>query len=110
MEASLSTETHRNALAATRRTVGGPVDVATSANTHITVGFWLHGPVPLCSRRYHGSSHNIVAYPLDWRHDHGYDRTLIYDIDGLTYVCPSGSRRTFSIADGRETGLKLDSY
>ena len=83
-------EPHRLSGRGNRRLVGDPIDVVTGANTDVTWDFELPGPIPLRWRRYYNSAQNTVLRPLGWGHSHEFDRTLVKDLDGLSYIGPSG--------------------
>lgn len=71
-------------------TVGDPVDVVTGANIDRNLDFKLAGPLPFEWRRYYNSSLTARLCPLGWGHTHEYDRRLMIDVDGVSYVGPSG--------------------
>jgi len=83
-------EPHRLSGRGNRRLVGDPIDVVTGANTDVTWDFELPGPIRLRWRRYYNSAQNTVLRPLGWGHSHEFDRTLVKDLDGLSYIGPSG--------------------
>ena len=46
---------------------------------------------------------NTVLRPLGWGHSHEFDRTLVKDLDGLSYIGPSGEPIGFApLEDGEE--------
>ena len=96
-------EPHRLSGRGNRRLVGDPIDVVTGANTDVTWDFELPGPIPLRWRRYYKSAQNTVLRPLGWGHSHEFDRTLVKDLDGLSYIGPSGEPIGFPpLEDGEE--------
>jgi RHS repeat-associated protein len=72
------------------RIVGDPVDVVTGANLDRNLDFKLPGPLPLEWHRYYNSAQNKRLCPLGWGHTHEYDRRLLFDVDGLRYIKPTG--------------------
>ena len=87
-----------------RQLVGDPIDVVTGANIDITCDFELPGPIPLFWNRYYHSGQNNWRRALGWGHTHEYDRRLVFDVDGLHYVDPSGDLVAFDPLD--EDGAK----
>jgi RHS repeat-associated protein len=83
-------EPRRPSCRGNRCLVGDPIDVVTGANTDITWDFELPGPIPFRWRRYYSSAQNTILRPLGWGHSHEFDRTLFKDLDGLSYIGPSG--------------------
>ena len=72
------------------RLVGDPIDVVTGTNSDVTVDFELPGAFPLRWRRYYNSDRHKVLGAFGWGHTHDFDRYLIRDIDGISYVDPYG--------------------
>jgi RHS repeat-associated protein len=72
------------------RIVGDPVDVVTGANLDRNLDFRLVGPLPLEWHRYYNSAQNERLCPLGWGHTHEYDRRLLLDVDGLSYIKSTG--------------------
>jgi YD repeat-containing protein len=70
--------------------VGDPVDVTTGANVDQADEFQLPGPIPFVWQRYYNSLFHQRPRALGWGHTHEYDHRLLFDIDGLRYVGPSG--------------------
>lgn len=69
--------------------VGDPVDVVTGANTDASLLFRLVGPIPLLFNRYYDSSAGNRLGSLGWGHAHEFDRTLLFDVDGVRYFPPA---------------------
>jgi RHS repeat-associated protein len=70
--------------------VGDPVDVVTGASLDTQTDFVLAGPLPLRWYRNYDSSKNTMPGSLGWGQFHEYDRKLVFDLDGMRYVGPTG--------------------
>jgi RHS repeat-associated protein len=92
--------------------VGDPVSVITGANTEVTRDFRLTGPLVLDWERHYDSSLCHRRFSLGWGHSHAFDRTLIFDADGVRHVGPLERAVGFPplLADGEQVaraGLRL---
>lgn len=72
------------------RLVGDPVDVVTGANYFELLDFELPGAASIEWTRHYDSSRNDIRGQLGWGHTHGFDRKMVCNVDGLSYISPSG--------------------
>ena len=70
--------------------VGDPVDTLTGAVFDRKLEFRLTGPLELWWWRQYDSSQSHRRYALGWGHTHDFDRSLRFDIDGISYEGPLG--------------------
>ena len=70
------------------RSVGDPIDVVTGANYFELLDFRLVGPLPLLWKRCYHTQFIGQRLTLGWGHTHGFDHTLTFDLDGISYRNP----------------------
>src|SRR6476660_6223657 len=81
------------------RVVGDPIDVVTGAVLERTLEFRLPGDIPIELYRMFDSSRVSQRFALGWGCGHSLERSLIYDLDGITYTGPLRQRVLFSIPE-----------
>jgi len=79
------------------RSVGDPIDVVSGANFYEALDAKLTAPLPFEWWRHYSSARSDQLGPLGWGHTHEYDRSLVFDIDGITYCGPGGDWVMFPI-------------
>ena len=82
-----------------RRRVGDPVDVVTGANVDQTADVWLPGDLKLDWWRYYDSAQRTIDRGLGYGFRFGFDRTLTFDLEGLTYVDGGGRETWFPLLE-----------
>lgn len=75
--------------------VGDPIDTLSGANIESALDFQLTGPLELRWIRHYSSASVDRCFALGWGHNHDFDRTLRFDLDGLSYLEPLGQRTGF---------------
>jgi RHS repeat-associated protein len=86
--------------------VGDPVDVITGAQFDVALDFRIAWPFPFEWRRFYNTARAGEYLPLGWGHTHSYDHRLKFDVDGLLYVDPGGTKHGFS-APGEGSGPSI---
>ncbi len=79
--------------------VGDPIDVVTGASLDTQTDFALAGPLPIRWHRNYDSGKHAMPGSLGWGQFHEFDRRLVFDLDGMRYVGPSGDVVGFPFLD-----------
>jgi hypothetical protein len=79
----------------TTELVGDPVDVLTGAQFDVALDFLIQWRFPFEWRRFYSTDRVAERLPLGWGHTHWYDHRLKFDLNGLLYVAPDGTRHGF---------------
>lgn len=90
--------------------VGDPVDVVTGANIDSATDMQLPGAVPILWRRYYHSGRLADMTSLGSGHRHHYDRQLIYDLDGISYINERGDRIAFDVPEQDGLSIAIAGY
>ena len=79
--------------------VGDPIDVVTGASLDTQTDFALAGPLPIRWHRNYDSGKVAMPGSLGWGQFHEFDRRLVFDLDGMRYVGPTGDVVGFPYLD-----------
>ena len=79
--------------------VGDPIDVVTGASLDTQTDFALAGPLPIRWHRNYDSGKGTMPGSLGWGQFHEFDRRLVFDLDGMRYVGPTGDVVGFPYLD-----------
>ncbi len=79
--------------------VGDPIDVVTGASLDTQTDFALAGPLPIRWHRNYDSGKAAMPGSLGWGQFHEFDRRLVFDLDGMRYVGPTGDVVGFPYLD-----------
>ncbi|MBR0655529.1 RHS repeat-associated core domain-containing protein [Plastoroseomonas arctica] len=79
-----------------------PINLVTGAYFDVALDLHLAWDVPFHWRRYYDSRRAGEALPLGRGQTHSYDHRLVFDLDGLSYTTPSGTRHGFVLPTARQ--------
>ena len=77
--------------------VGDPIDVITGNQFDVALDFQIAWDFPFRWQRLYSVARRREQLALGWGHTHSYDHRLTYNIDGLLYVDPRGTRYQFTV-------------
>src|SRR5260370_27426092 len=80
---------------------GDPVEIVTGAQFDEALDFRIAWPFPFEWKRFYNTARTSEYLPLGWGHTHSYDHRLWFDVDGMLYVDPSGTKHGFSLPQER---------